>query len=209
MSNRVDPIIIGLAGAGGAGKSTIANILVTRYGAVRMAFADPLKKMLRVLLMDYGYTEFQANRYIDGDLKEERCAALDGKTGREAQQYLGTEYGRDLISQRLWTNLLLARLDALEPEQNVVVVDDVRMDNEADTLLSYSWAPSAIYRVLPVGDARRHPPKHRSEVGINPTLISADLVHDFTMASIEKELQDKVVKPFNLTPKGAWTHGPT
>lgn len=205
--NRTDPIIIGLAGAGGTGKSTLANLLVTRYGAVRMAFADPLKKMLRVLLTEYGYTEQQANRYIDGDLKEERCPALDGKTGREAQQYLGTEYGRDLISQKLWTNLLLARLDALEPDQRIVVVDDVRMDNEADALLSYSWSPAAVYRMFPVGDAKRHPPKHRSEVGINPTFISADIVHDFTLGSLEAELQAKIVKPFNLQPIGAWSHG--
>lgn len=205
--SKVDPIIIGLSGAGGTGKSTLANLLVTRYGAVRMAFADPLKRMLRTILMDFGYTEAQANRYIDGDLKEERCPALDGKTGREAQQTLGTEWGRDLISQRLWTNVLLSRLDSLEPDQRLVVVDDVRMDNEADALLSYSWAPSAIYRMLPSSEARRNPPKHRSEVGINHTLIAADIVHDFTMASLEAELQAKIVTPLKLQPVGAWSHG--
>lgn len=202
-----DPIIIGLSGAGGSGKSTLANLLVVRYGAVRMAFADPLKDMLRVILETFGYTPDQCTRWIDGDLKEQPCAALDGKTSRQAQQYLGTEYGRDLISQRLWTNLLLARLDALDADKTLVVVDDVRMDNEADLLLSYGWSAAGIYRLAPMSEARRHPPKHRSEEGISKHLITADIVHDFTAASLEAELQAKIVKPFKLQPVGAWTNG--
>lgn len=201
-----DPIIIGLAGAGGSGKSTLANILVTRYGAVRLAFADPLKRMLRVVLLDYGYSDAQASRWIDGDLKEEHCPAFDGKTSRVAQQTLGTEWGRDLISQKLWTNVLVARLDGLEPDQQLVVVDDVRMDNEADALLSYGWGAKAIYRMAPTKDPHRNPPKHRSEVGLDATLITADIVHDFTMEGLEAELQAKIVRPLNLEPVGAWSH---
>lgn len=201
-----DPLIIGLSGVGGSGKSTLANILVTRFGFVRMAFADPLKDMLKVILRTYGYTIEQANRYVDGDLKEERCPALDGASCRMALQKLGTEWGRDQISQKLWINLLLGRLDNLAPEQDRVVVDDVRMDNEADGLLSYGWGPKAIYRVVPEGSPRRNPPRHRSEAGLMTSLITADIVHDYSLVSLEAEITCKIARAFNLTPTGAWTH---
>jgi hypothetical protein len=202
-----DPVIIGLGGEAGSGKSTLANILVTRYGFTRMAFADPLKDMLRVILIEFGYQPDHAMRWIDGEFKEVPCPALDGKSCREALQKLGTEWGRDQISQKLWINLLMARLDGLDASVTHVVVDDVRMDNEADALLAYSWSPCGIYRMVPKGDPRRHPPRHRSEVGVSSHLISGDIVHDYTMQALEAELQAKIVTPFHLKPTGAWSHG--
>lgn len=202
-----DPLIIGLGGAGGSGKSTLANILVTRFGFVRMAFADPLKDMLKVILVAYGFTPDQCDRWIDGDLKEEPCPALDGKTCRFALQKLGTEWGRDEISQRMWINVLLARIDNLDPSKTRLVVDDVRMDNEAEALLSYGWSVAGIYRMLPLGEARRHPPRHRSEEGVSSHLIAGDIVHDFTLQSLEAELQAKIIKPFGLiAPAGGWSY---
>lgn len=202
-----DPLIIGIGGGAGSGKSTLANILVTRYGFTRLAFADPLKDMLRVILSTFGYTPDQADRWINGDLKEEPCPALDGKQSRFGQQTLGTEWGRDLISQKLWTNVLLSRLDGLDPAQTRVVVDDVRMDNEAEALLAYGWGRAGIYRMAPNKENHRHPPKHRSETGVSSHLISGDIVHDFTMPTLEAELEAKIIKPFGLTPIGAWSNG--
>ena len=40
------PSLIGIAGAAGAGKDTVANHLVQHYGYTVYKFADPLKRML-------------------------------------------------------------------------------------------------------------------------------------------------------------------
>ncbi len=185
--------IIGIAGAAGAGKSFLAQMLCHKFGFTRFAFADPLKDMLRVLLMDYGYTREQTVRWIEGDWKEVACPALHGQTCRYALQTLGTEWGRNLVHNRLWTNLLVARIEGTP----LVVVDDVRMDNEAEALLQYE--PGAvIYRVVPTFAPSRHPGEHASELGINRALITADIVHDFTAKSMEEQVMSKIAAPLNL-----------
>ncbi len=187
------PVIIGIAGAAGAGKSFLAKSLCHKYGFRRFAFADPLKDMLRVLLMDFGYTLEQTVRWIEGDWKEDECPALHGQTCRRALQTLGTEWGRQLVHPRLWTNLLVGRLDGVP----YVVVDDVRMDNEAEALLQYSPA-SYIYRVVTTKAPARHPGEHASELGITPSLITADIVHDFTPDRLMREVEKKIATPLNL-----------
>ena len=87
-------MIIGLTGLAGSGETTVARHLMGMHGFVRHRMAEPLKSMLKAL----GLTEQQ----IDGDLKEVPCELLGGKTPRHAMQTLGTEWGRDLISQNLW-----------------------------------------------------------------------------------------------------------
>lgn len=117
-------MIIGLTGLAGSGKTTVARHLMGMHGFVRHRMAEPLKSMLKTL----GLTEQQ----IDGDLKEVPCELLGGKTPRHAMQTLGTEWGRDLISQNLWVK---AWSDSLPHGRNVVV-DDVRFLNEVETIMS-------------------------------------------------------------------------
>lgn len=110
--------IIAFTGLAGAGKSTAAAHLVAR-GFTRVRFAGPLKAMMAAL----GLTAAE----IDGDRKESPCTLLGGKTPRWAMQSLGTEWGRDLISQDLWIRAWQAAL----PATGNVVVDDCRFPNEA------------------------------------------------------------------------------
>jgi hypothetical protein len=113
-------IIVGLCGAIGSGKTTVAEHLVETYNFDPIKFAGPLKDMMRAL----GLTEEE----INGRLKEQPCDLLGGKTPRWAQQSIGTEWGRNLIDPDLWTRAWKKRaLDSLYP----VVADDVRFANEA------------------------------------------------------------------------------
>lgn len=89
-----------------------------------MKFAGPLKDMLRAI----GLSEAQ----IEGELKEEPCAWLQGKTPRYAMQTLGCEWGRDCMGAGLWTELWVRRVQLILAAGGRVVVDDCRFPNEAD-----------------------------------------------------------------------------
>jgi len=127
-------IIVGFAGAAGAGKTTAAEHLGDLYGAPRLSLADPLRSMalvlnpvihesgstLKAVVATYGWTE-----------TKKRYPAV-----RDYLQTLGTEAVRDHLGPDVWVNALAARLDALPRETAVVTVDDVRFDNEAEFIKS-------------------------------------------------------------------------
>jgi hypothetical protein len=111
-------MIIGFCGPAGSGKSTAALHLVQRHGYHRVRFAGPLKAMMRAL----GCTEDE----VDGALKETPCELLGGRTPRQAMQWLGTEWGRQMITPDLWLRAWAAEARL----HRRVVCDDVRFPNE-------------------------------------------------------------------------------
>ena len=119
-------MLIGLTGLARSGKSTAANYLVKEKKFIRVPFAAPLKRMLRSL----GLTDAE----INGDLKEEPCDLLCGRSPRFAMQRLGTEWGRGLIHPDLWIELWRRDAEQLIKSGHSVVVDDCRFENEARAL---------------------------------------------------------------------------
>jgi hypothetical protein len=113
--------LLGLCGAIGAGKTTAARSLVARHGFFRVPFAAPLKAMLLALGLPAAA--------LEGAAKEAPHPFLAGRTPRQAMQWLGTEWGRDLIGPDFWVAAWRARLTPLAP--GGVVADDVRFANEA------------------------------------------------------------------------------
>jgi len=118
--------IIGLTGYKTSGKSTLANMLIQNRGFARCAFATPLKGMLISLLVDQGLRLKDAQRMVDGDLKEVASRYFAGQTPRHAMQTLGTEWGRQLIHPDFW---IIAWKNRIEDIQRVVA-DDLRFVNE-------------------------------------------------------------------------------
>lgn len=153
-------IIIGFAGRAGAGKTTAALHLVEHHGFERVRFAGPLKAMMRAL----GCTEEE----VDGALKEAPCALLGGRTPRQAMQWLGTEWGRDLIAPDLWTRAWEHAV-AGKPR---VVADDVRFPNEAATIRRLG---GRVIRIVAAGEAPCAGLGHISERG--EIVSDADMVN--------------------------------
>lgn len=120
------PRLVALTGAAGSGKSTATKFLVERHGYTLVKFAGPLKAMCRAV----GLSQEQ----IEGDLKEEPCVWLQGKTPRFFMQQLGTQFGRDIIGKDFWTELWVRSVNLLLAEQRRVVVDDCRFPNEAEAI---------------------------------------------------------------------------
>jgi len=120
--------VIGIAGQAEAGETTLANRLAT-FGRCRvLPFAEPLKRML---------TELGVPREnIYGSFKDAPCPELCGKSGREAMQTLGTDWGRKLISPQLWVNAWLRRAIEATSKGECVIVDDVRFPEEAAAVKS-------------------------------------------------------------------------
>lgn len=124
---------IGICGAAGAGKSTAAERLVKQWRFNRVRFAGPLKAMMAAL----GLSAEQ----IDGNLKEEPSPLLQGRTPRQAMQWLGTEWGRNLIGPEFWIAAWQAAVEraggfyeAGKGWDRLIVADDVRFANEAKAI---------------------------------------------------------------------------
>ena len=123
-STAILPPVIALTGLAGSGKSTASKYLVEKHGYQLVKFAGPIKDMLRSI----GLSEAQ----IEGDLKEEPCAWLQGATPRHAMQTLGTQWGRACIGPSFWIELWVRRVQLILAAGGRVVVDDCRFPNEAD-----------------------------------------------------------------------------
>lgn len=157
------PVVIGLTGPAGCGKSTIAQHLVAQDGFTRVRFAEPLKLMLRAYLEHCGAEPELIERMIEGDLKETPSALLVGRTPRHAMQTLGTEWGRMCIDEHLWTSAAAMRVHRLRRHTNIVI-DDVRFENEADTVRHMGG------KVVMITGRGGIPGNHASESGVVPDL---------------------------------------
>lgn len=146
--------LIGITGRAGSGKSTAADYLVSK-GWTRVKMAGPLKAMLRAM----GLTD----RHIEGDLKNKPCHMLCGQTPRHAMITLGTEWGRDMIGQSLWTDLAHLNI-ANAMARGPVVVDDIRFENEADVIRKLGG------KVLKIERASADMIDHKSEAGVIPDM---------------------------------------
>lgn len=124
------PLLIGLSGAAGSGKSTAAEYLTEEYGYRRLRFAAPLKDAMRRILRAACLDNHTIERMIEGDMKETPHPALMGKTPRHAMQTLGTEWGRNCLHGDFWVNLTQYAIQSM-PAGTRIVIEDVRFDNEA------------------------------------------------------------------------------
>ena len=113
IEHAVVPKVICITGKAGAGKSTVAQWLAKElqasgYKASVSSFASPIKEIATTM----GWN-----------------GAKDVK-GRRLLQLLGTECGRNCISQTVWTDMWAARILADCPK--VIIIDDCRFDSEYD-----------------------------------------------------------------------------
>lgn len=150
MKNQ--PLIVGLCGPKGAGKTEAAKAILKHFGqgAVRLPFAGPLKTMIAALGVD--------DAYINGDRKEEPCPALGGRTARHAMQRLGTEWGRDCMGADFWVDLWKHK--AASHPAAVIVADDVRFANEARAIRELGGFTICVVRSIA---AFQRAPEHASE----------------------------------------------
>jgi hypothetical protein len=123
-------ILLGIAGAAGAGKDTVADYLVDKYNFVKFGFAWPLKAMLHAGL------GLDPNDYQSGPQKEADIPRF-GFSYRKAAQTLGTEWGRGLLRDDLWLLLAQLRIEWIKvelPKVGGIACCDLRFENEASLI---------------------------------------------------------------------------
>ena len=125
------PMLIGLAGPIGAGKSSVAAHLHLEHGwHPALAFADPIKDGLCAM--------FSISREQLEQMKRPNADLAPGVPTRQALQTLGTEWGRSL-SNDLWVEAMRRRINKLLLWQTIpgIVIDDVRFENEASFIRAH------------------------------------------------------------------------
>ena len=152
--------LIGIDGDKGAGKDTLAEVLVRQFGFTRLAFAQPLKDMLSEIfliapitfedrvLKEQAFTtpvmltSYHINRILDylqsrgitvsSDSREAALTLVGAKlhSPREMMQIIGTELVRTHVGYETWVTLWSRE----QAKYEIVVAPDARFKNERDAI---------------------------------------------------------------------------
>lgn len=171
--------VIGLTGRARVGKDTTARFITSVRGGYQYSFADPLRSMLKA-----GFGIDMNDPYWQ-DRKEQIIPAI-GKSPREMMQTLGTEWGRNMVSEDVWLTLAKQKLLSSGPG---MVIADVRFDNEAE------WVRAVGGRIIHVQrDQAERVKQHASEVGVAQLPGDGLILNNGTL----EDLQDAVKDYFRL-----------
>ena len=195
------PRIIGISGVAGSGKDAVAEVLVDRYSFVRVAMADPMKRMVRTI---WPFEEDQL--WGPSHRRAEPPPGLDRPSAREALQLLGTEWGRKL-DQDVWIRMALVNAKKLLQNQNYVyspskglvegcgvsfggvVISDVRFSNEAHAIKKMA---GEVWRVDRPGTPRGGPvggvPGHSTERGLPPGVVDQVIMNNKSLEDLFRKI---------------------
>jgi hypothetical protein len=185
--------LIGFNGKMGVGKSTAIQCLRhelegTNTQVRLVKFAQPL----------YDIQEFVYERIASVHRR-----STDFTKDRKLLQWLGTDWGRDTISSTLWVDLWKAEVNVLNKlyPDDIIVCDDVRFDNEAETVLN---TEGYIVKITSNKAEKRIDTKagisnHASEAGICNDYIDYEIENNGSISDFNNELT-KMYKEFGILP---------
>jgi hypothetical protein len=193
----------GIHGKARAGKDVfaglLANALEDMSGSTTrveiMSFADVLKDMLIPLIRVLCPPNMPPNLFIReclaGELKEAPLPSI-GRSPRQLMQWLGTDWGREVVDENIWTKVMDKRIDDLmlyvsedeEAEDRtspyvIVLIPDVRFDNEAE------WLRGRVIHILrPNADEVA---EHASESGIREANVCTKVWNEGTIDDLAEQ----------------------
>jgi hypothetical protein len=132
------PVLLGITGKIGSGKSTVTEYLKSRYNMLEYMFAGPLKKIAIAL----GFEEHQAYGTQEQKLEVNK---FWGISGRKFLQVFGSEVCRDYLpkvlpdmnlnNSTLWVRLFEKFYeDMLLAKKKSIVCSDVRFEDESNSI---------------------------------------------------------------------------
>ena len=147
-------MIIGICGFQGSGKDTMANILIEKYGFIKISYASTLKDIICLL---FGW----CRELMEGDTEKSRmwretvdewwAEKLDipGLTPRMVMQKIGTDLFRKHFNENIWVHIVEKKIKDIGFLQNVVITD-CRFPNEIELLRKFGGKIIHIHRDLPL-----------------------------------------------------------
>lgn len=131
-------IIIGVGGIAKSGKDTFTAMLkealiqsgVSEHLVFNYNFAEPVKQLARYV---FDMSDADVNTQ---EGKQEVSKHGYGLTNREILQKVGTESFRDVFNHNIWIDVAERQIFSRFPAHGIVIISDVRFDNEANWILS-------------------------------------------------------------------------
>ena len=197
--------LIGICGHARSGKDIVGSYLhSSRDNTWKLAFADPLKQAAATM---FGIPE---DSFYEDDLKEV-ADPFWGVSPRQIAQFFGTEMVRQNVGrlipelgENFWIRRLIQTLNGTGDSvaydaDDVVIISDVRFQNEYDWIISQGGI--IIHLTRPGADGTVGISGHASESGIS--FIDPDhtylIVNNGTLEELYEEV-DRVVKQANIYP---------
>lgn len=192
-------IVVGLSGYSGAGKDSVADILVENYGFTKMAFATGLKAKVEILDPILGYHKEFCCDNCAPEIEEVRLSTLlaygmtqeeikrdfmYGPELRRVWQYVGTDLFR-AEDEDYWVKQ--AAEEMAESPAERIVFTDVRFENEADyifELRDWTGHKTSVWRVA-------RPDLRGEEVHISEQMVGllgeeVTILNDGTLDDLEE-----------------------
>lgn len=184
--------ILGLHGDAGSGKDTLANLLVESSSEewVQYSFANPIRQMVNIGL------GISMEVMQDPIKKNDPEFGYMGKSARYILQTLGTEWGRNLVSDSIWINEFKRRAKLITENTDCsslgIVVTDCRFENEANAIRELGG--HVVHIIRPNNPYTRSVnqggvTKHASEAGLPSHLIDFTIIND----TIPNEMLNKLI----------------
>lgn len=171
-------MIIGLTGPAFSGKDTVGVYLARAHNFSMLAFAEPIREaLMAAFAID--------PRQFKPDNKE---TVIDwiGKSPRQLMQTLGTEWGRNLVKQTIWTDLMERRIgESIRAGDSDIVITDVRFWTEATLIARLG---GEVWRVeRPQGESTDHA-RHISDTEMVSIPAHRTLTNDGTLEQLYEQI---------------------
>lgn len=182
------PSVVALSGYAGSGKDETARILADLYGYRRIAFADKLKELVKVIDPIVGYTDAEDWRVSElieafGDTR----AKKEWPEYRRLLQAVGVGC-RDLFGPNFWVDQALYNI---QPDE-LIVITDVRFPNEWQAVKDRGGVVWRIHRpgVGPVNN-------HISETALDDYPMNAVIENSGSLSDLKEQVKLTMSKYLN------------
>ena len=182
--------LLGLSGYARSGKDAAAEAL-KYYGVERRAFADKLREFLYRLnpvvetgherLYDFDKRHIRLTEVIDEHGWDGYKQTHWGDEIRQLLQRLGTECGRQVISDDIWVNLALKGMESTKD----YVITDVRFPNEAQAIVDFG---GEIWRIRRPGVTAVN--AHPSETSLDYWAFDKYIDNKGTLEEFQTKIRD-------------------